>query len=190
MGGFVSELHAQPASFSGDGQSPVAELAHQVEGLSRRLLAREPQRVLRDVLLHRLAHHRSRAEEAVRRHESSERLVRPLEVVAVDEDGEPSLTVFEVGEDGAREKLLPERLPEALNLPERLRMLRAAGDVADAVLTQRLLKPRLSAPRLVLPALVRQHFLRRAPVGNSALEGFQHQRGLLVVREDVRDEKA
>jgi hypothetical protein len=37
----VAHLHAQPAAGRSDGQVPVAESPHQVEGLSRGLLERE-----------------------------------------------------------------------------------------------------------------------------------------------------
>ena len=62
---------------------------------------REPHRVGRDALLDGLAHVGRRAEEAVGGHEPFERLMRALEVVALDEEPDATLAVGEVGEDGA-----------------------------------------------------------------------------------------
>ena len=101
LGLLVAELHLQPASRGGDGHVFVAQPADQVEGLHRRLLEREPQRVLLHVLLDGLAHLRCRAEEAVGRNESADALVRPLEVVGLDEERHAPLAVGEVGEHRA-----------------------------------------------------------------------------------------
>jgi len=168
----------------------VAEPAHEVEGFARRLLVRESRRVLGDVRLHRFPHLRRRAEESVGWHEPGEPLVRPLEVVAVDEEPEPLLTVCVVREDGLAQPLVPQRLPEALHLAERLRMLRAALHVTDAVATKLLLEVRLAPPRCVLPALVRQHLLGCTEGSERASERFHHERGPLVVRERPADDEA
>lgn len=98
---FVADADLQSAPFGGDGEVAVAEAADEVEGLARRLLVREPRRVGLDVFLDGGAHVRRGAEEAVRRHEPTERLVRALEVVAVDEELDPSVAVGEVREDSA-----------------------------------------------------------------------------------------
>ncbi len=113
-------------------------------------------------MLNHRAHVRSGAEESVRRHEPFERLVRPLEVVSVDEVGDATVAICEVRKHRPRQKLVPERLPEALDLAERLRVLRTALDVPDAVLAQLLFEFRLPAPHRVLPPLVGEDFLGRA----------------------------
>lgn len=133
---------------------------------------------------------RCREEESVRRHQPAQRLVWPSEVVRLDEEAQPSLAISEVGEDGAREKLFPQRLPEALDLPQRHRVLRAAANVADAVLPECLLEGRLAAPRRVLPPVVGQHFLRRPIRRDAAFERLEHQRGFVVMRQHVRHHKA
>ena len=69
-------------------------------------------------------------------------------------------------------------------------MLRAALDVADAVLPQELLEGRLAAPRGVLPAVVGQHLARHAVGRDAALERLDDERRLVVVREHVRDDEA
>jgi hypothetical protein len=130
---FVAHLHAQATAGRSDRQVLVAQTTDQVEGLSRRLLERQALRVLRDALLDRLPHLRRRPEEAVRWHQPLDALVRTLEVVRVHEKPEAALAVGEVRKHRPTQEFLPERLPESLHLPQRLRVLRPALDVADAL---------------------------------------------------------
>lgn len=168
----------------------VSELADDVERLARRLLEREPQRVRGDLPFDLGAHVGRGAEVPVRRHRSLERLVRAMEVVVLDEVIEAVLRVDVVREDGATEKLVPQRLPEPLDLAERLRVLRPAADVANAEPLERDLELRLAAPHRVLPTVVGQHLRRLAERGHAALEGLHHQHRLLVVGERVPDDEA
>jgi hypothetical protein len=181
----VAHLHAQALARRRDRQVAIAEPADQVEGLARLLLVREPHRVVRHVLLDRRPHPRRRPEEAVRGHEPLDALVRPLEVVGVDEQPETPRAVGEVREDRPRQKLLPERLPEALHLPECLRVLRAALDVPDALPPQLLLELGLAAPRRVLPSLVGQDLLRRPVVRDPPSQRLEDQHRALMVRDCV-----
>jgi hypothetical protein len=100
------------------------------------------------------------------------------------EERHAPLAIVEVGEDGARQELLPHRLPEPLDLAARLRMVRPALHVGDAVATQFLLERRRAAPRRVLPPLVGEDLARRSIVGNAARQRLHHERALLVVRHD------
>ena len=145
-------------------------------------MARERERVLRDRRLDRRAHLRGGSEEAVGRGQPRERLVRALEVVVLHEEPHPALAVGEVGEHGAREKLLPHRLPEALDLAAGLRVMRPALHVPDAVTAQLLLETRLPAPGGVLAPLVGQDLPRGAVVGDPARQRLQHDRASLVMR--------
>src|SRR5579871_2082403 len=186
----VPHLHPQGVALRGDGEVPVSELPHQVEWLSRLLLECEAKRVVRDRLLDYLPHLRHRAKETVRWDDAPNSLVRTFEVVAVNEELRPLQAVVEVVEDGSAEVLVPERLPEALHLPHRLRVVRSALHVVDAVAAQFLLEVRLATPRRVLPALVRQYFARRAVSSNAAVERLEDERRLLVVRHRVRHHEA
>ena len=109
--------------------------------------------------------------------------MRPLEIVVLHEERDAPLAVVKVREDRSRQKLVPHRLPEALDLSARLRMVRAALHVPDAVATQLLLEARLAAPRGVLPALVRQDLARGAVVRDRARERFHHEARALVMRD-------
>ncbi len=169
----------------------IAELADDVERLAWWLLESEAQLVRCDRTLDLCAHVGSRLEEAVSGHEPVERLMRTLEVVVADEVIEPLLRVDDMREHRAAEKLVPQRLPESLDLAERLRMLRPAADVLDPHPRQCLFELGLAPPHRVLAPVVGQHF-RGLPVrGDAALERFHHERRLLVVRERVpHDESA
>ncbi len=142
---------------------------------------RQAHRVVRDGLLDRLAHLRSGAEETVGGHQPRERLVRSLEVVRVDEERQAPHAIGEIREDRLAEKLVPERLPEALHLPQRLRVLRPALDVPDPFPPKLHLEFRRAPPRRVLPPLVGQDLLRRSVRGDPSSQRLHDQIALLVV---------
>jgi hypothetical protein len=181
-----SELHLQRVALRRDGYVAIAQAADEIKRLARRLLSRQTHLVVRHALLDRRAHVRSRAEESVRRYEPVERLVRALEVVRVDEMHDAPVAVSEIRKHRARQKLVPERLPKALDLAERLRMLRSALHVPDAVLAELLFEFSLAAPSGVLPALVRQDFLRRAVLRYPARQRLHHQVRLLMMCQRKR----
>lgn len=137
---------------------------------------------MRDVRLDGRTHRGGGTEEPIRRRQPLQRLVRALEVVVLHEQSHPSLTVLEVSEHGARQKLLPHRLPEPLDLAAGLRVMRAALHVCDPLSAQLPLELRRAAPGGVLPALIGQNLARRAILGNAARQRLQHQCAPLVVR--------
>ncbi len=124
------------------------------------------QQVLLQALFHGLAHFLLHGEEPVGRHQSVQRLVRPLVVVVFHPQRHALPRRFEAVELGPHQELLPDRPPEAFDLAQRHRMMRRAADVVDAVLGQLLLEPRLAAPGGILPPVVGQHFLGHAVFGH------------------------
>jgi hypothetical protein len=116
--------------------------------------------------------------------------VRALEVVVLNKERRAPLAVVEVGKHGAGEKLLPHRLPEALDLAAALRMVRPALDVADALAAKLFLESCLASPSGVLAPLVGQDLARGAIVGNPPRERLEHQRAPLVVRHHQAHEVA
>ena len=168
----------------------VPQLPSEVEGLAGRLLECEADRVLLHRGLDRRAHLRGGTEESVGRDEAVDALVRAVKVVAIDEEAQPTLAVREIDEDGAREKLVPQRLPEALHFPQRLRMLRAALDVSDSLPLELGFELRLPPPGGVLATVVRQCLARHSEGCQPTLEGFHHQLRLLPVGDCVPDDKA
>jgi hypothetical protein len=105
-----------------------------------------------------------------------------LEVVVLDKKRYPALAVFEVGEHRAREQLLPQRLPEPLDLPAGLRMMWPALHMGDAVTLELGLELGAPAPGGVLAPLVGQDLPRRPIVCNAACERLEHQHASLVMR--------
>lgn len=187
---FVADAHGQPRAAGGDGQVAVAETTDEVEGFAGGLLVGEAHRVVGDALFDGLTHLRSGAEEAVCRHETSERLVRPLEVVGMNEEPDTACAVCKIRKHRARQKLRPKRLPKAFDLADGLRMLWATLDVANAVAAELVLEFRFAAPSGVLPALIGEDFARRPEVRDAACERLHHERRPLVMRERMRHEKA
>jgi hypothetical protein len=157
-------------------QVDVPQLPHQVKRLDRRLLLRQLQCIGLHLRAHCRAHVLCRPEVPIRRQEVPNPLVRPLEVVPVDEEPQPPLAILVVRKHRPGEKFLPQGLPEALDLPKRLRMMRPALEVADSVSPQLLLEFRRPAPGGVLPALVGQHFPRHPVLRHRLLQCFHHQR--------------
>lgn len=174
------QLHPHLPLAGGNAQLVIPQPAHQIERLLHRLLLRQKQGVLLHRPLHRLPHLRVETKKPVGRDHSLQRLVRPLEVVAVEVEQEPPSQVLETAEDRPGQKLLPQSLPEALDLPQGLRMLRPGLEVLDPLPAQRGLKLRLSPPHCVLPPVVGEDLLRRSVAGDGPLQGLHHQGALLV----------
>jgi hypothetical protein len=190
LGLVIAELHLERVALGRDAEVAIAELTHEIERLPRRLLQCKAPCIVRHVALDRLPHVRRGAEVAIGRNQPVQCLVRPLEVIAMHPQFEAALAVGEVGEDRPRKKLRPESLPEALHLPQRLRVLRPALHVRHAVPLQRHLELGHPAPRRVLPPLIGQHLVRTTVRRHPALERLQHQHRLLVVRHRVRHHEA
>jgi hypothetical protein len=94
----------------------ITDLAEEQHRLARRLVHRERQLVLRELLLDRLAHDILGGEEAVGGHQTVERLVRTKMVVKSDEVGESLARVGQVLRMEALPELARDRLPQPLTL--------------------------------------------------------------------------
>jgi hypothetical protein len=135
-GVLITHAHVQRRAACTDGKRPIAELTGQIKRLPQRLLLRQAQRVLLNLRLDARAHLRSRAEEPVGGCRALKSLMGALEVVVLDKEPHSALTVLEVGEHRAAEQFLPQRLPEPLDLPAGLRMMRSALHMRDAMTLQ------------------------------------------------------
>jgi hypothetical protein len=183
----VPQPDHEPFPRERDGEVPLPETADQVEGLAPRLLLSQGKRVLGHALFDHRPHVWRRPEETVRGHHPRDPLVGTAEVVGLDEEGHAALAVFEVGKDRPREELVPQRLPEALDLAQGLRVVRTALDVVDALAPQLRLEVGVAAPGRVLTALIGQHLARGAIFGDAPRERLHHQGGALMVRHHQRD---
>jgi hypothetical protein len=181
-GVLISHPHIERGAARADGNRAIPELAGQVEGFSERLRLRQAQRVLLDLRLDARPHLGSRTEEAVCGGQSLQALVRALEVVVLDKKRNPPLAVLEVGEHRAREQLLPQRLPEPLDLAAGLRMMRSALHMRDAVALQLRFELGRATPGGVLPSLIGEDLPRRAVLCDAARQCLQHQHAPLVMR--------
>ena len=99
FGLLLTDLHAERVAGGTDRKVAVSQPSHEVKRLARRLLQGELHGVAGHGLFHDGAHVVGSAEEAVCRHQPAQRLMGPLEVVAVDEEREPFLAVGKVTED-------------------------------------------------------------------------------------------
>ncbi len=108
--------------------------------------------------------------------------MRPLKVVMLNEQRHPTLAILEVRKYGARQKLLPHRLPEPLNLSAGLRMMRATLHMRDPLPTQLPLKLRRASPGGILSSLIGQDLPRCSILGNPARQSLQHQCAALMMR--------
>lgn len=177
----ISHPHVQRRAACADGKRPIAQLSGQVKGLPQRLLLRQAQCILLNLRLDARAHRTRRAEEPVGGREAFQSLMRALEVVVLDKERHPPLAVLEVGEHRAREQLLPQGLPEPLDLPAGLRMMRTTLHMHDPMTLQLRLELRRSAPSGVLASLVGQDLPRRSILCDAARERLQHQYASLVM---------
>jgi hypothetical protein len=182
----IADLDAQFASRRRDAEILVAEATDEVKRFLSRFVLRQPKRVVLHVRLDRSADVRCRAEESVGGHETLDALMRTVKVVVLDEQSDSPLAVREVCKHGLLQKLLPERLPESLDLAERLRVLRPTSHVRDAVASKQVLEVRRPAPRRVLPPLVGQDLARLTVLGDATLDGFDDQGRFLVMRHCPR----
>lgn len=178
----ISHPHRERSRARADRERAIPELPGQVERLPQRLRLRQAQRVLGHLRLDTRPHRACGTEEPVCRREPLQPLVRTLEVVVLDKKRHAALAVLEVGEHRPREQLLPQGLPEPLDLPAGLRMVRAALHMRDAVALEFGFELRGSTPGGVLPALIGQDLPRRPILGDPPRQRLQHQHTPLVMR--------
>jgi hypothetical protein len=140
----------------------LAQAAHHVERALGLPAERELEHVLLDAALDDLPELLRDGKEAIGRAEPLQGLVGPPVVVVLHPEPDPRAGRLEAVELRALEELLPEGLPEALDLAQRHGMVRPALQVVHPILLELGLEPRGPAPARVLPALIGKHLLRDA----------------------------
>jgi hypothetical protein len=146
--------HLHAALLRPDHDRLLAQPPHHVEGTLGLPAEGELQDVLLDATLDHLPQLLHDAEEAVRRAEAVQRLVGPAVVVVLPPEPDPLAGGVEALELGAREELLPDGLPEPLDLAERHGVVGPALQVVDAILLELGLEAGGAPPAGELPALV------------------------------------
>ena len=185
-----ADLYAERTAGRCDAEVLVTEATDKVERLLRLLGLSELERVGLDLRLDGSADLRRRTKKSICRDEAVDGLVGALEVVVLDEELDAPKAVREVREYRLAQKVVPQRLPESFDFPERLGMLRPALRVLDAAALQKMLEFRLTPPRAVLPALIGQHLFGLAVLRDPALERIDHKARLVVMRHAPRHEVA
>jgi len=156
--------------------------AHHIEGVHRAAPEREFQGILLKPLFDRLSQIGGDLEETVRRAKPPDPLVGPLMVVILYPQGRAFHRLLEAPKLPPLQELPQKRLPQALNLAERHRVMRAGTDMLDAVFLQLLLEAGLAPPVGVLPPVVSQNLLGDTVVGHRPTVGLEHMlRGLASV---------
>jgi hypothetical protein len=111
---------------------------------------------------------------AVCRAKALNALVRPLVVVVTDPEPDAFACRLEAFELGPGEELLPDGLPEPLDLAQRHRMMRPGLEMVRAVLLHLGLETGGAAPVHILPAIVGEHFLGRLIFAGGDAKDLQH----------------
>jgi hypothetical protein len=161
----------------------TAKLTQQIERWLRLLPQRQTVRVLLTALLDRLLDIFGNPVETVRRAGTVDPLMRALMVVVVNPMLKPAARVGKRRKDRLLEKLPPDRLPEALDLSQRHRMMRRAADVLHTLLAQHLLEARLPAPGHELPPVVRQDLAWCTPLTDCAFQHLEYGVGFLLPKQ-------
>src|SRR6516164_4836667 len=148
--------------FGMDAERLAAHLTGQVKRRLGHSVPRQLQGVGRHPRLQRAPHFRGRSKKAIGRHQSVYPLIRPLEVVMVDEQANPPLRIAQIHEHRAFDTLPPQGAPETLDFAQGLRPPWRRHHLLDSALLQLLGEYTLAAPGHVLRAVIGQDLLRRA----------------------------
>jgi hypothetical protein len=132
------------------------------------------QKVLLNALLDGAAELRLDLEEAVRRAETFNALMRPLVVIVFDPEFDPLASGVETVELGADQEVLPDRGPEAFDLAEGHGMLRAGFEMRHAILFEFGLETADAPPGGVLAAVIGEHLLGRLELAHRDAVHLDH----------------
>ena len=164
--------------------------ADHVEGRFGLTAQRQLQQVFLDAGLDGFTQLGGDFEKTIRWTEAFNALVRPFVVVITDPKSDAFASRFEALELGAREELLPDGLPEPLDLAQRHRMVRPGLEVVRAVLLHLGLETGGAAPIDILPAIVREHLFRRLIFTGRHAKDLQHVLGGVAAKQVAPDDEA
>jgi hypothetical protein len=154
--------HLHAALLGPDHHRLLAQPAHHVEGAAWLPAERELEHVLLDAALDDLPELLGDGKEAIRRTEPVQSLVRAPVVVVLHPEPHPLAGRLEAVELGTPQELLPDRLPEALQLAQGHGVMGSALQVVHAILAELGLEAGRAPPARELPALVGEQLLRDA----------------------------
>jgi hypothetical protein len=160
-GGGIADFEFEFTFFGTQDDRLAFHAADHVEGRARSTAQSHLQNIFLDARLDGFAQLILDLKEAVGRTEPFDPLMRALVVVISDPKFDPFTRLLKTVELRARQKLLPDTLPEALDLTQGHGMMRPALDMNDAILAQLRFETRGAAPAGVLRPIIGEHLLRR-----------------------------
>jgi hypothetical protein len=177
--------HLHAALLRPDHHRLLAQPPHHVEGALGLPAERELEDVLLDAALDDLPELLRDGKEAIRRAEPLQGLVGPAVVVVLHPEPHPLASRVEAVELGALQELLPDRLPEALDLAQGHGVMGPALQVVHAILAELGLEAGRAPPAGELPALVGEHLPGHAVLRHRPAVDLQHVLRRLAA-EDVQ----
>ena len=114
-------------------------------------------------------------EEAVRRAEAVNALMRALVVIVFDPEFDSLPSGVKAVELGADQEVLPDRGPEAFHLAQRHGMLRTGFEMRHAILFEFGLETADAAPSCILATIVSEHLLGRLKLANGDAVHLDHR---------------
>jgi hypothetical protein len=163
--------------------------ADHVEGRFGLTAQRQLQQVFLDAGLDGFTQLGGDFEKTIRWTEAFNALVRPFVVVITDPKSDAFASRFEALELGAREELLPDGLPESLDLAQRHRMVGPGAEVVNPVLLHLGLETGGAAPIDILPAIVGEHLFRRLIFTGRYAKHLQHVLGGVAAEQIGSDDE-
>ena len=170
----VGEFEFEFSFFGAEHDGLPFHPADHIEGSARLAAQRHLQQVFLDAGLDGLAQRGLDLEEAIGRAQTADALMRTLVVVMLDPEANALARLLETAELSAREEVLPDRLPEALDFAQRHGVLRTRLEVGHSILLQLGFEARSAAPRSILPAVVGEHLLGRLKLRDRLAIHFDH----------------
>jgi hypothetical protein len=152
----------------------LAHPPHHVERAARLPSQRQFEHVLLNAALDDLAQFLGNGKEAIRWTQPLQGLVRPLVIVMLHPQPHPFAGRLEAVELRPHQELLPDRLPEPLDLAQGHGMMRPALDVVNPILAQLHFNAGGSAPTGVLAALIGEHLFGHAVLRHRSAVHLQH----------------
>jgi hypothetical protein len=181
----LPQLHLDVIPFAGDPYIRSSELTEKIQGWLRLLAQGKAECVLPTPLACGLFDIFCQSVEPVSWTSTPDPLVWSLVVVVGDPVGNALRGIGKGGEEGFGYELLPDGLPEPLDLPEGHGMAWCTPDVADALPLEHLLKPCLPPPGSKLPPVVREDLPGGSPLADGSLDYLQHRVSRLLPEQPM-----
>jgi hypothetical protein len=173
----VGEFEFEFAFFGPQDDGLAVHAADHIEGSAGLAAQGHFQEVVFNAGFDRLAQLAGDLEEAVRRTEPADALVRALVVVIFGPELDALARGLEAVELSAGKELLPERFPEPLDFTESHRVMRTGFEVGDPVLFELGFEAGSTTPGSVLAAVIGEHLAWRFKLGHRLAVDFDDRLG-------------